>query len=154
MDRNTFIEEHCISCPYCKTLLYGRGTNRIANEMERLITYWGSDEEGDQTMECPECEWEFKVEEHVDRTYTVTPKEEIVFKKGDAVKYLPVIDQGRSYYGFCEEDQRLLGKRWVVNLINMDSGYQSEHGRARVVAAWTKFLEHVKSAEEKTKNVW
>ena len=44
-------------------------------DMHDLITYWGED--GPKTVECCNCERTLTIEEHVERTYTVSISETI-----------------------------------------------------------------------------
>ena len=39
-------------------------------DMKNLITYWGED--GPRDEECPNCEHKMTIEEHVERTFTIS----------------------------------------------------------------------------------
>lgn len=57
-------ESHQIKCPYCDYVL------EDGEEMYPFISMWAED--GEDTCECVSCEKEFRVEEHVDRTWEVS----------------------------------------------------------------------------------
>lgn len=67
--RIQYEEEHSCKCPFC-----GFDLSTDCEYMIDLVTYHG--EEGKLEQACPSCDEDFFVEEHVDRTWTVSKTED------------------------------------------------------------------------------
>lgn len=62
-------EEERVRCPHCQYDLSEDSDYTMMYEQGIPISYLGWPDEEDKIVECPECQNEFKVREHVRRTY-------------------------------------------------------------------------------------
>ena len=62
--RENWKKEHSVICPHCK-----KDLTDDSEFMQYLITYHGED--GIKELQCPCCDENLYIEEHVDRTWSV-----------------------------------------------------------------------------------
>jgi len=69
-------EQERVRCPYCNHDVSDDRNGYLMYEVGIPFTYHGWPDEDDKIIECTGCEKEFKVREHVRRTYNTCKLEE------------------------------------------------------------------------------